>query len=331
MTFTRTQRAAAIVLAIGKERAGRLIGQFRKEELKLLVEAARSLRNIAPPDLQQLAAEFEKDFRVGAGLVDSSEMMDVILGQTLSPEEVEKLTNGQANEAAAQETGPDVWSVLPKVEPERLAAFLEGQSPMAVAFIVGRLAPEQTVEVLAKLNESLRRPLFAHMLSLTAVPAVTVDIVASVLAEALDLKGGTGGGGEGENVLKVAEILNAVHRDDADRYIAEIAAATDPAKAAAIRARMFRFEDVAALDAAARTAVFDGMASDTIIAALTDAEEALRVAVLSAISQRMRRMVEAELANARTTPDRIRQARRDIVQSVMKAAGEGLIALPEAA
>lgn len=330
MTLSRTQRAAAIVLAIGKERAGRLIGQFRKEELKLLVEAARSLRNIAPPDLQQLAAEFEKDFRVGAGLVDSSELMDVILGQTLSPEEVEKLTDERTEDPAPAAPSLDVWGALAKVEAARLSEFLTAQSPMTVAFIVGRLAPEQTVDVLKGLDEQLRRPLFAHMLSLTDVPAITVEAIGDILADALDLKE-SGGGRETENVLKVAEILNAVHRDDADRYIAEIAAATDPAKADAIRARLFRFEDVAALDAAARTTVFDGMGSEMIIAALADSGAEVRAAVLAAISQRMRRMVEAELESARVAPDRIRQARRDIVQTVMRLAGEGRISLPKAA
>lgn len=330
MTLSRTQRAAAIVLAIGKERAGRLISQFRKEELKGLVEAAKSLRNLAPPDLQQLATEFEKEFEIGAGLVDSPAMMDIILGQTLSPEEVKDLTEKKSAQVAPVETGASIWAELHKVEPARLSAFLAEQSPIAVAFIIGRLSPEQTVEVLKGLDEKLRRPLFAHMLSLTSVPPVTINIIAGVVAEALELRG-NGNGKDAENVLRVAEILNAVHRDDADRYIAEIAAATDTAKADTIRARMFRFGDVVKLDSAARTKIFDGLGSETIIAALSDSEEELRTAVLAAISQRMRRMVEAELESARTPPDQIRRARRDIVQTVFRLAGDGEITLPSVA
>ena len=45
------QKAAAILVAMGKERASKMLKHFKREELKLLIDAGHTLKNIPQPDL----------------------------------------------------------------------------------------------------------------------------------------------------------------------------------------------------------------------------------------------------------------------------------------
>ena len=75
-TMTRTQKAAAILVAMGKPSASKLLKFFKQEELKALIEGARLLRTIDQSDLEKIVAEFEAEFTEGAGLLDSADRMD---------------------------------------------------------------------------------------------------------------------------------------------------------------------------------------------------------------------------------------------------------------
>ena len=104
--MTRTQKAAAILVAMGKPSASKLLKFFKQEELKALVEGARLLRTINQADLEKIVAEFEAEFTEGAGLLDSGDRMDTILNESLSPEEMNALMGdekprGSAGRAAA--------------------------------------------------------------------------------------------------------------------------------------------------------------------------------------------------------------------------------------
>ncbi|MEP6284880.1 MAG: flagellar motor switch protein FliG, partial [Nitratireductor sp.] len=123
-SLTRAQKAAAILVAMGKPAAGRLLKFFSHEELKSLIEAARMLKTIPQGELEKIIAEFEDEFAEGAGLMDSAATMDKILSESLSPEEVSAIMNHGA------ETGGEaplaVWPQIEKLEPERVGAFLAG-------------------------------------------------------------------------------------------------------------------------------------------------------------------------------------------------------------
>ena len=60
--MTRTQKAAAILVAMGKPSASKLLRFFKQEELKALIEGARLLRTIDQADLEKIVAEFEAEF-----------------------------------------------------------------------------------------------------------------------------------------------------------------------------------------------------------------------------------------------------------------------------
>lgn len=324
--LTPTQKAAAILVAIGKSRASRLIGMFKKDELRKLVDAARSLRTIPQPDLQTLVESFEFEFAEGAGLMDSGETMDNILTEGLTEEEIETFNNPNQKAVEEDVDEVDIWQALEGKEAEALAEYMGKQSAQTIALICSRLSTNKTSLILPYLDEEIRKSVFARILSLQEVSPLTMRLLERNLANHF-LAGSSGGGSEAH--ARLAGILNEVEKDDVDRYISEITQSAGESKAAAVKARLFRFDDIVMLDQAARTSVFDGLQADLIVSALGDTAADVKEAVMSSVGQRARRMIESELQGAPPLrPELVKNAQREVIEIIMQKVSEGQIQLP---
>ena len=92
---------------------------------------------------------------------------------------------------------------------------------------------------------------------------------------------------------------------------------------------LFRFEDVVKLEPGTRSAIFDAISADTITLALSDADEGLREAILSSISQRTRRIIENDLkTQTKVNQPAARNAQKLVVSQILELAAVGALALP---
>ena len=174
--MTRTQKAAAILVAMGKPSASKLLKFFKQEELKALVEGARLLRTISQADLEKIVAEFEAEFTEGAGLLDSGDKMDTILTETLSQEEMDAIMGVKKEEKVVDAPQP-VWPQLEKIEPERIGAFLAAEHAQTASMLLSKLAPQTAANVLLTLEKSQRSEIINRMVSLTAIPDAAIKII----------------------------------------------------------------------------------------------------------------------------------------------------------
>ena len=99
LSLTRPQKAAAMLVAMGKPSASRLLKFFKQEELRALIDAAKMLRTIPQSELEKIVAEFEAEFTEGAGLLDSADKMETMLNESLSREEMDALMGVEKAEA----------------------------------------------------------------------------------------------------------------------------------------------------------------------------------------------------------------------------------------
>src|SRR5690606_27049034 len=129
--LTKAQKAAAVLVAMGKPSAGRLLRFFKHEELKALIEAARQLRTIPQSELENIVAEFEEEFTEGAGLLDSADQMDTIINESLSAEEISALMRWGKPSLMSQEALP-IWPELAELPAERLHALIKEEHPQTI-------------------------------------------------------------------------------------------------------------------------------------------------------------------------------------------------------
>src|SRR5690606_20550950 len=183
--LTKAQKAAAILVAMGKPSAGRLLRFFKHEELKALIGAARMLRTIPQSELENIVAEFEEEFTEGAGLLDSGDQMDTILNESLSPEEISALM-GWSKPSLMSDEAPPVWPELEGRRPERLGALLGGEHPQTIAMVFSNLGAQSAAQALRTFDKPTRSEVLKRMLSMTVVQPAAKQLVDNQLRARLN-------------------------------------------------------------------------------------------------------------------------------------------------
>ncbi|MEO5759911.1 MAG: flagellar motor switch protein FliG [Mesorhizobium sp.] len=326
VTLTRAQKAAAILVAMGKPSASRLLKFFKQEELKALIEGARLLRTIPQSDLERIVAEFEAEFTEGAGLLDSADRMDTILNESLSPEEMSAIMGDKKFEVAP-EGPPPIWPELEKLEPTRLGSFLAGEHPQTSAMVLSKLAPQTAANVLLTLDKPMRSEIIKRMVTMAKVPDAATRIVENRLRTSVLTETSTKDTSAGQ--ARVASVLNELGKTQLDEVMQDLEAAGTP-DLDGVKARLFSFDDIPLLTQKARVLLFDGLSTEQVTLALRGAQAGLAEAVLSAIGARSRRMIESELGQGSegVPAADIMTARKTIVATTIRLSREGAFDLP---
>ncbi len=327
LNLTRPQKAAAMLVAMGKPAAGRLLKFFKQEELKALIDGARMLRTIPQSDLERIVGEFEAEFAEGVGLLDSADTMDTILNESFSPEEMSAILNPVTNKPVAEKLPPPVWPSVEKLEPERVGSFLAGEHPQTAALVLCNMSPQSAANALMTLAKPMRGEVVKRMLAMSSVPDRAKRIVEDQIRTRMLSETSAKDNSAGQ--IRVAGVLNELDKEDLEEVIGEMQAA-GTGDLDAIRARLFNFDDIVQLSQKSRVALFDGLSTDVVTLALRGCEQALAEAVLSALGPRSRRMIESELSMAADNVAfaDVAKARKTIASTAIRLAGEGAVQLP---
>lgn len=325
-SLTRAQKAAAILVAMGKSSAGKLLRFFKPEELKALVEAARTLKTIPQSELERIVAEFENEFAEGAGLLDSNEQMKGILSESMTADEIDAIMEGTKT-AVAGDRAPPIWPQLEALPSERLAGMLSAEHPQTVAMILTSIAPQSAAGAIAHLPKTLRGEAVKRMIAMGPVPEKARGMVENQLRMKLEDKTASKDISAGQ--AKVAGVLNELDKGILDEVMEDVQAAGAP-DLETLRSKLFSFEDIVQLDQRSRVTLLDSLPTEQVTLALSGADPDLTEAILSALGARSRRMIEAELKDAAVNPpaDEVNKARKRIAGSAIRLASEGAIVLP---
>ena len=81
------EKAAALLLTMGKPPAARLLKQFDQSDLQAVARAAAGLGAISATTLDRLVDEFAADFSAGADLLGDAGQVKSLLADALPPEQ----------------------------------------------------------------------------------------------------------------------------------------------------------------------------------------------------------------------------------------------------
>ena len=329
-TAPRGREVATVLIAIGRERAARLLKHFEPDEVARLRavgqgDAARRMPNVSAAELSQIAGRFERTFEEGPGVVGAGTSFEEILAGAVPDEPAEA-----APPSSLDATNRDRrWAAIAKASEAELATWLSEENEAVAALVVARLPPRLSAALLTQLAPETCSAIVGALPHVDASP-VAEDLVLDLVEAELTDGAGSEEAARTQSVL--ADIVNEMEPEAGERVTRRLADTMSEADMRAVTARIFRFEDIARVDAPGRSALLGEMQADRIVLALDGAGGELREAVLSSLGQRMRRMVESELeAGIPARPDAVRGARRDIASRAIRLAGEGALDLPEAA
>ena len=232
--LTQAEKAAAVLLAMGKGVAGRLLKYFTQAELQTIISSAQSLRAIPPDELLLLVAEFEDLFTEGAGLMDNAKAIEAILEEGLTPDEVDSLL-GRRTAFQAYETS--IWDRLSEAEPTFVAQFLLREHPQTVAYILSMMPSNFGAKVLLQLPDNRRADIMNRTVNMKAVSPKAAQIienqVMTLLAEVEAERNAAGS-------TKVADLMNELDKPQVDTLLTSLESISRESVLSAISPRQRR-------------------------------------------------------------------------------------------
>jgi flagellar motor switch protein FliG len=323
LSLSGPQKAAALLVAIGRPAAARLLKHFQQEDLRLLAAHARKLDPIAPADFEALVKEFEDAFADGAPLSEAGLRFEGLLREALPQEEVEALFDDRPKPVLVQES---VWDQLTRLPIETLQAYLSEQHPQVIAYVISKLPSDIAARLFIGLPSRLRSVVVQRTLHIRNVTPAVSEMLEDVLRR--EVTGRTDKGPTQANHGQIANILNQLDKFEIDDMLDSLSDLNSD-DLARIKAKLFTFEDIARLSQRARLLLFDEVPTDQVTTALRGADPELQEMILSALSTRGRRMVETELAagQGNITAQNITDARRAIARTAIALSERGAISL----
>lgn len=313
--LTGPEKVGVLLLALGKQRASGLLKKFNPEELNILVRSAEVMPTITAAELEGIVEEFENELGQGTPFLGRAEDVRRLVTDVIS----ENRSSGDPNEQF--NISQDIWGQLAALPDDVLQAHFLSQSPQVAAYYLDRLGSDRASVILKAFPPATRNDLLNRILGMRQISPQVIEALENGLRDELfevDRR-------SSDKYVALAGILNNMDKDESAEAL-EYLASLKPKDAEAIRKMLFKFEDLLNLPARALTALMDGIPVERTVLALQGADSELQTRVLSALAPRARRMAEAELQSPANVPQRdIIDARRSIVDSVLRLASEGLI------
>lgn len=312
-------KVAALLLAMGKPLASRILKHFDENEMKILVKSASDLGTVPRIVLDTVIREFTSKIDEGSDLEGSAGEAEQLLQGVVPPEQLAELM--------ADIRGEDkraVWPRLSQLPDTPIAQYLMKEHPQVAAFVLSKTSPACAAPVLELMPNELRKDLMRRMLTIKHVLDLPLQILEKSLNDEL-LHNASRNAGQDIHA-RIADIINRMKREHIDEVFQALNEYR-PKEAEKVKGLLFTFEDIIKLRPADVAKLFDLVPPEKVILALKGADKTLSNLILSALGARNRRMIEQELASVQPSPRDIHRARRAIADQALEMADRGKIEL----
>lgn len=316
-------KVTALLLAMGKPLADRIIKQFEDREIRALARTAMELPSIDLEVIDLLVTELSSQLGTGASIEGSSGGARALLDGVVSEDDMGEIMGELSGQPPSL-----IWKKLKSVADDKLYQFISGEQPQVAAYVISKLEPDQAAAIIDKLDPELRANLSMRLLGLKPISDAAIRLLAERLAsELLPQKSEKVASGQNYHA-QLGAILNKLDRSKSVAVLDRLAS-DRPDDARKVRKFIFSFEDVIRLTPEDRGRLFEEAPTERIVRALRNCEGSIVVQVLATLSPRVKRLVESELANPAKVPNKlILDERRAIADTALALAERSIIALP---
>ena len=317
--FNSIEKAALILLTLGKEIASEVLQHLNEQEIKRISRAFMAVSEVDRETQMMVTREFRTMMKAGNTLlVDGREFAKDVIAQAFGDQEGQGLL-----EYITGSRKEPISAILADVPEKILHDFIAAEHPQTVSFLLTKMNPDQAAGTLQSLAEDMQTDVLIRIANLNTVNGDVVDEVREVLRAQLRSSGSTE-----EEVIgakSAADILNFVDRTNEERILTEIEEMY-PDMAEQIRNLMFTFEDVRKIDDRGIQTVLKEVARDQLVIALKTASPELKDLLFRNVSQRAAQMIQEDLeALGPVKLKDVEKAQQGIVDIVRRLEAEGKI------
>jgi len=283
------QKAAALLVAIGEQRAGeifRFLGDAEVEALSLELAKAQKIPTEVCRDVINEAVEsvLAEDYLAEGGVDYARSVLMRSLGEDRADEIIGRL-------AATIERRP--FEFLRRTPAEQIVVFLRNESPQTQALVISNLHTTLAAQVLSQIDPEDQANVALRVAMMSETRPEVVQQVENVMRTRLSAVGAqeyaTAGG-----VKSLADILNHSDRST-ERNVLDELAKQDGELAEEIRMLLFTFEDVVKLDDRSIQMVLKEVDQKDLAIALRGVSEDVRDRIFKNMSERGAEMLKEEI------------------------------------
>jgi|CXWL01.1.fsa_nt_gi flagellar motor switch protein FliG len=321
--LTKQQKLAVFLIVIGPEAAAELMRQLDDATIELLCREMSTFP-VVPAAVQQQAVE---EF---GGIVAQS--MNTALGGLGYAQRTLEIAKGDYKASAIiSRVGPVGTSVevikdISEMEGRQIYNLIKAEQPQTIAFLLSYLDTAKATEVFTLLSPELREEVVER---LGTIESTSLDLVSKIvrsLSKHFDTKVRPAFHRSG-GVRAVADLLNQLDKESSKNLLARLEE-RNAQLGAAIRKKMFSFEDLNRLQSADLQRVLREVDSSSLAVSMKSASEAIREKIYASISKRAAESLRDEISLL--GPVRLKDvevAQDAIIQVVRRLEEEGAITL----
>lgn len=321
--LSRQQRLAVFLIVIGPEAAADVLRQFEDQEIELLCREM-SIFTIIPPAVQKQAIEeFSQLVAVSAG----SALGGIGYAQrTLEIAKGDYKASSIVSRIGPVGTSIDVIKDISEMEGRQIFNLVKHEQPQTISFLLSYLDSAKSAEVFTLLSPELREEVIERLGTIESTSLELVGKIARSLGRHYDTKVRPAFHRSG-GVRAVADLLNQLDKETSKNLLARLDERS-AGLSAAIRKKLFSFEDLNRLQPSDLQRVLREVDSSNLATSMKSTSETLRGKIYASISKRAAESLREEIELLGPVRFKDVEAAQDVViQVVRRLEEEGQISL----
>lgn len=322
--LTRQQKLAIFLICIGPEAAAELLRHFDDLEVEALCREMVAFPMIPEEVQKQALEEFSAIVASGVqaaagGVSFAQRMLEIAKGGHRASAII-----GRVGPTAA--TSVEVIKDISEMEGRQIFNLIKHEQPQTISFILSYLDPAKAAEVFPLLSPELREEVIERLGTIESTSIDLINKIAHNLSKHFDNKTRPAFHHSG-GVKVVAGLLNSLEKELSKTLLGRLEE-RNATLSAAIRKKLFSFEDLNRLQAADLQRVLREVDSSNLAIAMKSASETLRNKVFAGLSKRAAESLkeEIELLGPVRLKD-VEAAQDTIIQAVRRLEEEGQISI----
>ena len=320
--ITSLTKAAAVVVAMGSERASEVYKHLTEDEIETLTLEVAKLDKLSADEMQDIVDDFyglcttQKVISEG-GVLYARSVLEKAFGAQLATSYMDRVSKSMQTRS---------FEFIRKANYKNLMMMLQSEHPQTIAFVLSYASADQSSKILSELPKKLQIDIIRRIATLESVSPEIVSIVETALEKrfsvviSVDMT-------EIGGINFVADIMNHVDRTT-EKYVFDELSKSDPALSEDIRKLMFVFEDILSLDGPTIQTVLRSVDTQELAVAIKGSSEEIKNLLLNNISARAKENILSDIEYLRNVRMKdVERAQQKIVDTIRALEESGEITI----
>ncbi len=283
------EKAAVLLITMGKERAAKIYKYLSEEEIEQLTLAITTMRRVEPETKESVVDEFfqmciARKYISEGGIDYAREILAKAFGEERTNDLIMKLSSSLRVKP---------FDFIRKADVTQVLNFLQNEHPQTIALILSYLEPKYAANILANLPLDKQTSVIARIANMGSTSPEYIKETERVLEKKLSsMNFGDQTSAGGIDIL--VNILNSVDRGT-ERHLLESLEEADAELVEEIRKRMFVFEDIVKLGNQAVQRVLKEIDNRDLAVALKGSSAEVSNVIFGNISNRLQEMIKEDM------------------------------------